>query len=126
MREVRESKSNNRKLGRCYEEVAVKYLIKEGYEILERNYILRSGEIDIIAKKDEVMVAFEVKYRSSTKFGLPSMAVNSSKQRKISKTFAYYLYVNHYSFENPYRFDVLEILADEEIHHIENAFDYVE
>lgn len=122
---MEKAKRNNRKLGKCYEEIAMEYLIKHGYKILEKNYQMRSGEIDLIVQKEEVVVAVEVKYRSSCKFGCPSMAVNYEKQKKISKTFAYYLYSNHYSFENPYRFDVLEILADGEIHHIENAFDYV-
>lgn len=126
MKEPSLSKKNNRKIGQFYEDVAVSYLIEKGYEILERNYQMRMGEIDIIAKKDKRIVAFEVKYRKTGRYGTPSMAVTKEKQWHISKVFAYYLLSHKLSFEAPYRFDVLGISGDNEITHIENAFDFME
>lgn len=117
---------NTRRLGGFYEEVATSYLVGQGYEVLEKNFQTRMGEIDIIAKKENVLVAFEVKFRSSGKFGSPLMAVTKKKQWHISKTFAYYILCHNLSFEAPYRFDVLGITGDGKIKHIENAFEYME
>lgn len=49
--------------------MAAKYITEHGYNILERNYNGRFGEIDIIAHKASVLIFFEVKYRSSMNFG---------------------------------------------------------
>lgn len=105
--------------------MAVNYLKKAGYEILARNYLIKSGEIDIIAKKDGIVAAIEVKYRSSTRYGTPFTAVTKTKQKSISKTFMHYLFANKLSFDEPYRFDVLSITADERVEHLENAFDFI-
>lgn len=126
MKETSVSKKNNRKKGKFYEELAVSYLMEKGYVILHRNYQVRLGEIDIIAKKDGVTIAFEVKYRRTDKFGSPSMAVTRMKQWRISKTFLYYLMSENLSFEASYRFDVLGINGLGEVTHIKNAFDYIE
>jgi len=56
------------RIGEIGEEIAVKYLLKEGYYILERNYRNRFGEIDIIAAKDEYTIFIEVKSRSSENY----------------------------------------------------------
>lgn len=64
--------------------MAAKYITEHGYNILERNYNGRFGEIDIIAHKASVLIFFEVKYRSSMNFGDPSEAVDVRKQRKYA------------------------------------------
>lgn len=113
-------------VGKTYEEMAMIYFAELGYTILERNYQLRSGEIDLIVEKEGRIVAVEVKYRSSDKYGSPSMAVTRAKQRKISKIFAHYILARGLSFDAPYRFDVLGITKEGRVQHVENAFDYLE
>ena len=71
-------------MGKEKEEKAAAYLISKGYKILEKNYLRKTGEIDIIAKSaDGYLTAVEVKYRSSDRFGSPFSAVTYIKQRKI-------------------------------------------
>ena len=61
---------NKRGRGSFYEEVCVEYLIKNGFDILHRNYRCKLGEIDIIAKKDDIIRFIEVKFRGSGSYGL--------------------------------------------------------
>ena len=74
---------NNKEKGDLGEVIALKYLIKSGAEILERNYKIKTGEIDIIAKVDNELVFIEVKSRSNTRYGYPAEAVNYKKINKI-------------------------------------------
>ena len=60
---------NKRGRGSFYEEVCVEYLIKNGFDILHRNYRCKLGEIDIIAKKDDIIRFIEVKFRGSGSYG---------------------------------------------------------
>ena len=68
-------------LGRRGEEVAAAFLERQGYTILERNFRLRQGEIDLIAAKDETVAFVEVKTRRTLDYGLPSEAVTYTKQQ---------------------------------------------
>jgi putative endonuclease len=108
------------------EDKAAEYLKKKGYKILERNYKVRGGEIDIIALKKGVLALIEVKTRSSLYAGRPSEAVNASKQMRLKKAAEIYLLNNKKKVEP--RFDVIEVLLSkndlsvEEIVHIEDAF----
>ena len=115
-------KELNKKKGNYGEDIAVKELIKKGYTVLERNYRLRDGEIDIIAQKDETIVFAEVKLRTSADNGMPCEAVDNRKQIKIINTAKSYIQTleKDYSF----RFDVIEILISDRtyLRHIENAF----
>ena len=96
---------------------------KNGYEILERNYRCRQGEIDIIAKEKQEIVFVEVKTRSNLCFGKPREAVDEGKQNHIYKTAKYYLY--KHKLENSYvRFDVIEIylkIDKYRLNHIKNV-----
>ncbi len=84
---------NTRLQGRQSEKIAGDFLEKRGWQIIERNYQVRDGEIDIIAiDKSKVWHFIEVKSkRLNSLFGLPEEAVNSQKQRKIIKAVEYYL-----------------------------------
>lgn len=115
---------NTRKTGACYEDMACRYLINKGYEIAERNFVTSRGEIDIIAKKDGVIVFCEVKYRRSERFGNPLSAVDFRKQKKISAAAMYYYARHGYDGEMPCRFDVIGIGAEDKIQHVENAFPF--
>ena len=114
---------NRRKTGAAYEEKAAAHLSGLGYEILERNYRCRQGEIDLIAKDGGTLVFLEVKYRRDAKGGHPLEAVDIRKQRRICKTAAYYCLRYGYGEHTPCRFDVIGIL-EKEIIHIENAFPF--
>lgn len=97
------------------------YLKKKKYKILEQNYKNRIGEIDIIAQYKGCIVFVEVKSRQTLKFGRPSEAVDKRKQQKIRRVANLYLIQNHL-MDNSCRFDVIEVIAQSEINHIENAF----
>lgn len=97
-----------KELGSCGEDVACNYLEKIGYKIIERNFLSRQGEIDIIAKDGTEYVFVEVKTRSSNFYGKPAEAVNEVKKKHIYKTTKYYLYIHN--LENAFvRFDVIEV-----------------
>ncbi len=111
---------NNKILGFKGEQIAKQYLIKKKYQILESNYKVDIGEIDIIAKQKDITVFVEVKTRSSNFYGYPREAVNLYKQNKIRKVALTYLKMMK-NVDSKIRFDVIEILEDKVIH-IENAF----
>lgn len=115
---------NTRKIGNEKEEAALAYLSDHGYEILDRNFYTRYGEIDIIGKDGPYLVFIEVKYRSSLKRGAPEASVTLAKQKKIVKAAMYYLYRKGFPEDAPVRFDVLSIFK-EEYKIIPNAFDAV-
>ena len=113
---------NNIQKGRAGESIALRYLINNRANILETNYRINSGEIDIIAKINEELLFIEVKSRTSIKFGYPAEAVDYRKIRKIVNTAKYYILKNNLN-NVPIRFDVIEIyLNDKKINHIVNAF----
>jgi putative endonuclease len=121
--------NNRQNLGRRGEDLAVEALRKNGHVILTRNYRCPLGEIDIIAKKHDVLVFIEVKTRTGGDYGHPASSVTHHKQRQISKSAQYYL-AEHNLFDTPARFDVISIVIDPVqgplIEIIPNAFDLCE
>jgi putative endonuclease len=112
-------------IGAQGEEIAARYLLSKKYEILHRNYRCRHGEIDIIARRKNVLIFVEVKTRRSCAFGSPLEAVSLKKQRSISSVAQAYLQHNRLS-GNAARFDVIAVQlgsGSPEIEHIENAFE---
>lgn len=106
------------------EEKAAKYLKKQGYNIIAKNFQTRFGEIDIIAEDKEYIVFVEVKARSEKSIAEPREFVDIRKQRKIIKTTEIYLSENP-TAKQP-RFDVVEVKKDKmkiHINHIVNAFE---
>lgn len=97
-------------IGRWGENLACQYLEENNYKIIERNFLCRQGEIDIIAKditKNE-LVFIEIKTRSNLKYGNPADAVNKEKQKHMVEAIRYYLYKNHIN-NAPIRIDVIEV-----------------
>ena len=95
-------------IGKIGEDLATKYLGNIGYSIIERNFIAKQGEIDIIAKDKEELVFIEVKTRTNALYGQPVDAVNRIKQKHLVKTVNYYLYLRN--LENKFiRLDVIEV-----------------
>lgn len=121
--------NSRQRLGKSGEETIAKYLQKNGYKILVKNYRCKVGEIDIIAIDGPYLVFIEVKTRSGLGFGSPASAVNTRKQRQISRAAQYYL-AEQQLFDSPARFDVVSILCADgkswQIDHINNAFDLCE
>lgn len=116
---------NLRKIGYTGEDVARTYLIKNGYHILEQNYKVVFGEIDIIAEKNNCVCFIEVKSRKSNKYGLPEEAITPYKKNKIVKVAQ--LYIKQKKLEEKYfRFDVIALSFDhnllKDFKHITNAF----
>lgn len=100
--------NRNQEIGKLGERLAVKYLEKNKYIILDRNYRCRQGEMDIIAIENEKIVFIEVKTRTSIKFGRPAEAVNYIKREHLQNIARYYLYTKKIT-KIPIRFDVIEI-----------------
>ena len=111
--------------GKQGESVAVRYLKKQGYKIIEQNYRSKVGEIDIIAREKRTLVFVEVKIRSSRSFGSPKWAVTPKKQKTISMAALYYLKITEQTHADA-RFDVVSILVegeDTQVELVRNAFD---
>lgn len=116
---------SKRDIGYAGETAVCKFLRKNGYEILKRNYTVRGGEIDIIAKKNDCVAFVEVKTRKLDAFQSGEEAVTKSKQKRIIKTAKRYFSL----LDEPCsgRFDVAVVeMSDEEIKKIKyyvSAFD---
>ena len=113
---------NNKKLGDAGEDLACRYLQKQGYEILERNkHYSRFCEIDIIAKHKNTVVFVEVKTRKSDVFGVPAEAITKTKFENIKKGVYFYLEENKVK---DFRIDVIAITLKPElkIEHLRNIY----
>jgi len=114
-----------KELGKKGEELALRFLKRRGYRIIERNYVCKMGEMDIIAREKDTLSFIEVKTRTSTTFGPPQLAVNSAKQRQLSKVALNFLKEKKLE-DVKARFDVVAILLGpqgDEIELIKDAFD---
>ena len=100
--------------------LAYKYLKKQKYKILERNYKTNIGELDIIAKDKNIIVFVEVKAKTNTNFGLPREMVTEHKIFKIEQVAQQYIKQKKIT-DKPIRFDVIEVLNDK-INHIISAW----
>lgn len=114
-----------KQIGQEAEAMAVQYLLQAGYEIVEQNWHIRSGEIDIIAKHDKTLVFVEVRSRHvSKRFGTAEESVDVRKQIKVRRTAEVYL-MQHALSDVEARFDVIGIERcsnQMKLRHITNAF----
>ena len=116
--------SHNQSFGAWGEDLVAEWYVKRGYDIVERNWRCRQGEIDIIASRDSELVICEVKTRASADFGSPALAVDANKQQRLRRLAA------HWLSENPttrvsVRFDVAAVVGPKEdvsLEVIESAF----
>lgn len=90
------------------EDLACEYLRKLGFKILERNYLIRGGEIDIIAKDGDFLVIVEVKTRYTHEFGLPIESVTYYKVKALLKTALFYIQKINWG-DKPYRLDLVTV-----------------
>lgn len=86
-----EDRLYRKKLGTWGESLALEYLSAKGYQLLERNFHSRYGELDLIMKVDEVLVAVEVKTRRSKKYGFAEYSITKKKIQAIADTMTVYL-----------------------------------
>lgn len=119
--------SETKLLGAYGEDAACRYLKKNRYRLLARNFTCRGGEIDIVAQKGRFVVFAEVKLRKNADFGAAREFVTPAKQRRVILAAELWLARNPTSLQP--RFDVIEVYAPEgvqtrkpEIHHIEDAY----
>ena len=112
-------------LGKKGEQLAVKYLLENGYTIVEKNYRFQKAEIDIIAQKNNVLAVVEVKTRSTNYFGNPQDFVNPKKIKLLVS--AIDNYVVERDLEVEIRFDIVAIIKEKstfKIEHLKDAFLY--
>ena len=111
-------------LGKIGEEIAVDFLIKKGYIILEKNWRHRRSEIDIIAEIDSVLIFVEVKSRSDDYYGRPESFVTAKKEKLMIDAASAYMEKSGHEWE--IRFDIISILFHNHVYqsidHFEDAF----
>jgi len=107
------------------EDIAVDFLEQHGWEIISRNWSWKQlGELDIVAHDGEYIVFVEVRYRTSTSYGLPESTLKPAKIRRLRRTALMWLTM-HRKNDAPCRFDVIGMdlmLVDVEIRHYRNVW----
>jgi putative endonuclease len=113
-------KSKNKITGAFGENIIAQFLIQRGYEILERNWRIREGEIDIVALSPAGIFTFiEVKTRSSLAFGHPLEAIDNEKAHRLQRLALAWL-ATHKCFGCDYQIDGAAVLiAGDQSHSIE-------
>lgn len=119
-----------RKLGDFGEEIAVKFLRKKGYKILERNFQRKWGEIDVVAKKKKDLIFVEVKtilvtsnqQQATRDFISPEESITFFKKKKLIRTAKLYLLEKNLPVDIPWQIDVIaiELDYDTEIAHLKH------
>jgi putative endonuclease len=116
--------NDRQKLGKKGEDLAVDFLRKKKYEILDRNWRYSRSELDIIAKFDSKLVFVEVKAKRSDAYLPPEMNVGPQKRRTIID--AANRYMEAFNYEGEIRFDIISVLihgkAGHTVTHFEDAF----
>ncbi len=110
-------------LGDKGEQLAIDFLIKNDYKILEKNYRYLKAEVDIIAQKENTLAVIEVKTRSSDYFGNPQDFVNPKKIKLMLSAIDNYVVEKDLDVE--VRFDIIAIIHQQnntKIEHLEDAF----
>jgi putative endonuclease len=113
--------AEHNELGKLGEDLAVEFLEKEGYEILEKNWTFQKAEVDIIAKKENILAIIEVKTRSSLDFGLPQDFVKPKKIQLLVKAVNEYVIINDLDIE--VRFDIIAVHKERDTFAIEHILD---
>ncbi|MDP5106993.1 MAG: YraN family protein [Polaribacter sp.] len=115
--------AQHNELGEIGEQIAVDFLVENGYKILERNYRYIKAEVDIIAQKADVLAIVEVKTRSTDHFGNPQDFVNPKKIKLLLSAIDHYVIQRDLDLE--VRFDIIAIIYEKnniKIEHLEDAF----
>ena len=116
-------KAQNREIGALAEDLAVSALLKKGFQILEKNFKNRFGEIDIVAKDRNVLVFVEVKAKKGNNFGAPEEMISPKKLKRVQNMAT--IYTNSKSL--PCRIDVVAVVLSQNnelvrLTHYENLY----
>jgi putative endonuclease len=114
-------KASHLQRGEATEQLACEYLQAKGLQLLQKNYRLKMGEIDLIMRDGQTIVFIEVRYRKTTSYGGALQSIDSRKQARIIRTAQHYL--QYRAPEAQARFDVIAIEGNNGIQWIKNAFD---
>ena len=115
--------AEHNELGKKGEKLAIDFLLKNGYKILETNYRFLKAEVDIIAQKGTVLAVVEVKTRSTDYFGDPQDFVNPKKIKLLLSAIGNYVIERDLDVE--VRFDIIAIIHQKnttKIEHLKDAF----
>ena len=115
--------AKHNELGKKGEQLAVDFLLKNDYDIIERNYRFDKAEVDIIAKQEETLAIIEVKTRSTIDFGNPQDFVKPKQIQRLVKAVDEYITINGLDVE--VRFDIIAIVKEGngfKIEHLKDAF----
>lgn len=113
MSSKKENRDTRKAAGRIGEQAADQYLLLQGYDIIERNWRCRSGEIDLIASRAEELVFVEVRSRRrGGRFGTAAESVDHRKQQKVRSTSEVYLRYHHKQ-ESKVRYDLITVELDD-------------
>ena len=117
--------ASHNELGKKGEQLAVDFLVENGYDIVERNYRFNKAEVDIIAQKKDILAIIEVKTRSTADFGNPQDFVKPKQIQQLVKAMDFYITDNDLDVE--LRFDIVAIIKNKlgtKIEHLKDAFLY--
>jgi putative endonuclease len=115
---------NTKYLGNFGEQIAAEYLIKNNFSILEKNWRYKKYEIDIIARKNNIIHIIEVKTRHVSEFGEPEDFVTKAKQKYIVTAANEYIVQKNLNFECEFDIIAIKIMEDKQPHinYLKNAF----
>ncbi len=108
-RKPAQSAYNRKEKGKAAEQAAALHLERNGWTVKERNWSCRTGELDLIAVKDQTILFVEVRSRSGSGFGLPAESVDARKIQKVRHTAEVYLHRFGLS-DRVIRFDVIAVM----------------
>ena len=108
------------RIGQSAEADAWRYLASKGYELIEKNFSCRAGEIDLIVRDDKTLIFVEVRFRHNSLHGSGAETVTLAKRRRIIRTAGYFLQSNPDDGDRDFRFDVISMSPT--IDWIQNAF----
>jgi putative endonuclease len=107
--------------GERAEELAARFLVDQGLEILARNYRTRLGEIDVVAREGSTLVFVEVRLRSDPRYGGAAASIDAAKRSRIEAAARHYL--ARLKREPPCRFDVVTLDGDNRTAWLRGAFE---
>lgn len=110
--------------GKLAEQAAASFLQKQKLCILEKNFLCKLGEVDLICRENGVIVFVEVRYRSNDSHGNAAQSITLGKQKKVIKAASYWLLINHKQ-DVEFRFDAIlfdQSIDDEHLTWLKSAF----
>ena len=105
-------KTRKRQVGDIGEEIACKFLMKRGFKIIDRNYLKKWGELDIVAEKDNVLHFIEVKTVSGETDHLPEENVHLWKRKRLARVIQTYLLDKKVSDETEWQINIMAVFLD--------------